>query len=67
MTTADPRIQALFREYPGHPYKKWQGAHWRLLSLVELGVTQDDDRARRHGWRAAIASAHRKTESWPHA
>src|SRR5262249_25193746 len=21
-----------------HPYKKWQGAHWRLVSLVELGV-----------------------------
>ena len=44
MTTADPRIEALFREYPGHPYKKWQGAHWRLVSLVELGVTQADDR-----------------------
>ena len=45
MTTPDPRIEALFREYPGHPYKKWQGAHWRLVSLVELGVTQADDRA----------------------
>ena len=44
MTTPDPRIEALFREYPGHPYKKWQGAHWRLVSLVELGVTQADDR-----------------------
>lgn len=21
-----------------HPYKKWTGAHWRLVSLVELGV-----------------------------
>ncbi len=21
-----------------HPYKKWDGAHWRLVSLVELGV-----------------------------
>lgn len=21
----------------GHPYRKWQGAHWRLISLVELG------------------------------
>ncbi len=21
-----------------HPYKKWYGAHWRLVSLVELGV-----------------------------
>jgi hypothetical protein len=24
-----------------HPYKKWQGAHWRLLSLCELGVRDD--------------------------
>lgn len=21
-----------------HPYKKWNGAHWRLVSLVELGM-----------------------------
>jgi len=41
---ADPRIPALRRDYPGHPYKKWQGAHWRLLSLVELGRTEADDR-----------------------
>src|SRR6266581_89132 len=40
----DPRLEALLREYPGHPYKKWQGAHWRLLSLVELGLTEADDR-----------------------
>src|SRR2546429_4979252 len=40
----DPRLAALLREYPGHPYKKWQGAHWRLLSLVELGLTDADDR-----------------------
>ncbi len=40
----DPRLAALLREYPGHPYKKWQGAHWRLLSLVELGLTEADDR-----------------------
>ena len=44
MATADPRIRALLRDYPGHPYKKWQGAHWRLLSLVELGLTEGDDR-----------------------
>jgi hypothetical protein len=24
--------------FGGHPYKKWGGAHWRLVSLVELGV-----------------------------
>src|SRR3989442_14616583 len=21
-----------------HPYQKWPGAHWRLVSLVELGI-----------------------------
>jgi len=25
-----------------HPYKKWQGAHWRLVSLVELGAPVDE-------------------------
>jgi hypothetical protein len=29
----------------GHPYKKWQGAHWRLVSLVELAVPQGEPRA----------------------
>lgn len=24
--------------FGGHPYKKWAGAHWRLISLVELGI-----------------------------
>lgn len=24
-----------------HPYRKWQGAHWRLVSLVELGERED--------------------------
>jgi hypothetical protein len=24
--------------FGGHPYKKWDGAHWRLVSLVELGM-----------------------------
>lgn len=23
-----------------HPYQKWTGAHWRLVSLVELGVAK---------------------------
>ena len=31
-----------FGIHPGgfgvHPYKKWDGAHWRLVSLVELGI-----------------------------
>lgn len=25
-----------------HPYRKWTGAHWRLVSLVDLGVTATD-------------------------
>jgi len=28
-----------------HPYKKWDGAHWRLVSLIELGLPADDTRA----------------------
>jgi hypothetical protein len=24
-----------------HPYKKWDGAHWRLVSAVELGIPTD--------------------------
>ena len=36
-------------DHPGdalrvHPYTKWTGAHWRLVSLVELGVPSDDPR-----------------------
>src|SRR4029450_10395080 len=28
-----------------HPYKKWTGAHWRLVSLVELAVPTGEPRA----------------------
>jgi hypothetical protein len=28
-----------------HPYKKWTGAHWRLVSLVELGIPPGEPRA----------------------
>jgi hypothetical protein len=28
--------------FGGHPYHKWRGAHWRLVSLVELGVPPDE-------------------------
>ncbi|HEU5300583.1 MAG TPA: hypothetical protein VFW08_13890 [bacterium] len=28
-----------------HPYKKWDGAHWRLVSLVELGLPPGHPRA----------------------
>jgi hypothetical protein len=39
-----PIVRALLRGqrrdggFGGHPYKKWTGAHWRLVSLVELCV-----------------------------
>jgi hypothetical protein len=28
-----------------HPYRKWPGAHWRLVSLVELGIPAGEPRA----------------------
>jgi hypothetical protein len=28
-----------------HPYKKWAGAHWHLVSLVELGIPEGEPRA----------------------
>jgi len=28
-----------------HPYRNWTGAHWRLVSLVELGVPAHEQRA----------------------
>ena len=31
----------LARDHGVHPYSKWQGAFWRLLSLVELGAGRD--------------------------
>ncbi len=38
-----------FGIHPGgfgvHPYKKWDGAHWRLVSLVELGIPAHEPRA----------------------
>ncbi|RPH36811.1 MAG: hypothetical protein EHM90_01100 [Chloroflexi bacterium] len=31
--------------FGGHPYRKWSGAHWRLVSLVELEVPPGEPRA----------------------
>ena len=31
--------------FGGHPYRKWTGAHWRLVSLVELEVPPGEPRA----------------------
>jgi hypothetical protein len=44
-----PKSQDSFALHPGgfgvHPYKKWDGAHWRLVSLVELGIPAREPRA----------------------
>jgi hypothetical protein len=37
--------QAADGGFGGHPYRKWTGAHWRLVSLVELEVPQREPRA----------------------
>ena len=40
-------VRALLTDQPGlHPYRKWIGAHWRLVSLMDLGVPTDLERAR---------------------
>lgn len=31
-------VAALSRDHGVHPYSKWRGAFWRLISLVDLGV-----------------------------
>lgn len=44
-------IKALFADQESdggfgvHPYQKWMGAHWRLISLVELGIPAGEPRA----------------------
>jgi hypothetical protein len=46
-----PKVRALFAgqrsdgSFGVHAYKKWTGAHWRLVSLVELGVPPGEPRA----------------------
>jgi hypothetical protein len=49
---ADFRAGQGWRRWPGaeggfgvHPYRKWAGAHWRLVSLVELGIPAGEPRA----------------------
>ena len=48
---AGPIVKALLRGqdagggFGGHPYDKWGGAHWRLVSLVELGIPPGEARA----------------------
>ena len=46
-----PKVRALLEGqqqgggFDGHPYRKWTGAHWRLVSLVELDFPAGDARA----------------------
>ena len=48
--TSGPWVSALLAGqqadggFGGDPYRKWTGAHWRLVSLAELGAPADDDR-----------------------
>lgn len=42
-----------------HPYKKWGGAHWRLVSLAELGVT-----VKSTGAAAALEEAWAQDVEW---
>lgn len=67
-----PRVRALLagqRDDGGfgvHPYKKWTGAHWRLVSLVELAIPAEDARARAaadHVLRWLDGDAHRRRVS----
>lgn len=45
-----PKVRALLAGqqpdggFGGHAYQKWAGAHWRLVSLVELGVPAGEPR-----------------------
>jgi hypothetical protein len=45
-----PKVSALLAGqqpdggFGGHPYRKWGGAHWRLVSLAELGAPAGDPR-----------------------
>lgn len=48
VTLQSPLVQGLLTDPPpGNPYAKWAGAHWRLVSLVELGVPAHDPAATR--------------------
>jgi hypothetical protein len=38
-------VQALLVDRGADPYGKWTGAHWRLVSLVELGIPAGEPRA----------------------
>lgn len=39
------RIDASGTRVPVHPYQKWRGAHWRLVTLAELDIGRNVDAA----------------------
>jgi hypothetical protein len=66
--TADPWVAALLAgewrmgvegHVRVHPYKKWGGAHWRLVALAELGVTIETPVA-----EAALGEAFDQVAGW---
>lgn len=38
----DGKFSAQYGGFRVHPYQKWTGAHWRLVSLVDLGMPAGD-------------------------
>ena len=40
-----PKVRTLLVDRGGNPYNKWGGAHWRLVSLVELAIPPGEPRA----------------------
>ncbi len=51
--------------FGSHPYRKWTGAHWRLVSLVELEVPAGEPRclAALDGWLTMLTARGRLTRA----
>ena len=63
------RVQKLLSErnaggqIPGHPYSKWNGAHWLLATLADLGYPPGDDSLiplREQVYEWLLGAGHRK-------
>src|SRR2546422_3759235 len=73
---ASPRVHALLSErrkdgkIPVHPYAKWDGAHWVLAALAELGYPKNDKalvRVREQENKWLLSTAHKEhTEARPY-
>ena len=64
-----PRVKRLLSEQnaegqiPGHPYSKWNGAHWVLATLADLGYPPGDKRLlplREQVYAWLLGAGHRK-------